>query len=96
MPQLPSFQAGDKVRVLGDKQLVQNLQQGHGGWNESMTAVRHVYLDVLVSNEIIFRRSKRKNRILCWFFFFPLATAGLKQTKNKSRTSYFNSEAREA
>ncbi|KAL9962406.1 hypothetical protein ACROYT_G031507 [Oculina patagonica] len=35
---LPSFQTGDKVRVLNDKQLVQNLQQGHGGWNESMTA----------------------------------------------------------
>ena len=29
------------MRVLSDKQLVQNLQQGHGGWNESMTAVRH-------------------------------------------------------
>ncbi|CAH3156860.1 unnamed protein product, partial [Porites lobata] len=32
-----SFQAGDKVRILSDKQLVQNLQQGHGGWNEKMT-----------------------------------------------------------
>lgn len=38
--QLPSFQAGDKVRVLSNKELVQKLQQGHGGWNESMTAVR--------------------------------------------------------
>ena len=45
--QLPSFQAGDKVRVLSDKQRVQNLQQGHGGWNESMTAVRNFYLDFL-------------------------------------------------
>ncbi|CAH3156852.1 unnamed protein product [Porites lobata] len=36
-PQVPSFQAGDKVRILSDKQLVQNLQQGHGGWNEKMT-----------------------------------------------------------
>ena len=36
---MPSFKAGDKVRVLSDKQLVQNLQQGHGGWNESMNAV---------------------------------------------------------
>lgn len=35
---LPTFQAGDKVRVLRNKQEVQNLQQGHGGWNESMTA----------------------------------------------------------
>lgn len=34
---VPSFQAGDKVRILSDKQLVQNLQQGHGGWNEKMT-----------------------------------------------------------
>lgn len=38
-PQVPSFQAGDKVRILSDKQLVQNLQQGHGGWNEKMTTV---------------------------------------------------------
>lgn len=35
---LPTFQAGDKVRVLKNKQEVQRLQQGHGGWNESMTA----------------------------------------------------------
>ncbi|KAJ7358991.1 E3 ubiquitin-protein ligase mib2 [Desmophyllum pertusum] len=33
---MPSFQSGDQVRVFNDKQLVQNLQQGHGGWNESM------------------------------------------------------------
>ncbi|KAJ7357523.1 hypothetical protein OS493_024328 [Desmophyllum pertusum] len=32
---IPTFQTGDKVRVLNDKQLVQNLQQEHG-WNESM------------------------------------------------------------
>lgn len=36
---MPSFQAGDKVRILSDKQVVQNLQQGHGGWNEKMTTV---------------------------------------------------------
>lgn len=33
-----SFEAGDKIRVLNDRQLVQNLQQGHGGWNDSMNA----------------------------------------------------------
>lgn len=44
--QLPTYQTGDKVRVLSDKQLVQNLQQGHGGWNESMTAVRHFYFEL--------------------------------------------------
>ena len=37
--QMTSFQAGDQVRIKSDKQLVQNLQQGHGGWNESMSKV---------------------------------------------------------
>ncbi|XP_015747588.1 PREDICTED: E3 ubiquitin-protein ligase MIB1-like [Acropora digitifera] len=31
-----TFASGNKVRVLRDRQLVQNLQQGHGGWNDSM------------------------------------------------------------
>lgn len=31
-----TFTSGTKVRVLSDRQLVQSLQQGHGGWNESM------------------------------------------------------------
>lgn len=37
---MSNFTSGDKVRVLSDRQLVQNLQQGHGGWNDSMAGVR--------------------------------------------------------
>ena len=37
---MSTFASGNKVRVLRDRQLVQNLQQGHGGWNDSMAGVR--------------------------------------------------------
>ena len=37
---MSTFKSGTKVRVLSDRQLVQSLQQGHGGWNDSMAGVR--------------------------------------------------------
>ena len=33
------LRAGDKVRVIQSKERVMALQEGHGGWNESMTEV---------------------------------------------------------
>lgn len=34
------YEVGDKVRVDLDLDLVRNLQQGHGGWNDAMEEVR--------------------------------------------------------
>ena len=33
------YQVGDHVRVDLEEELVQSLQQGHGGWNDTMTEV---------------------------------------------------------
>eukprot|EP00057_Strongylocentrotus_purpuratus_P031361 XP_784379.3 PREDICTED: E3 ubiquitin-protein ligase MIB2 isoform X1 [Strongylocentrotus purpuratus] len=34
---LPSFNTGDKVRVMSDQVGVKELQKGHGGWNSKMS-----------------------------------------------------------
>ncbi len=34
------YEVGDKVRVDLDLELVKSLQQGHGGWNDTMEEVR--------------------------------------------------------
>ena len=60
------------MRVLSDKQLVQNLQQGHGGWNESMTEVRNFSLDFLViCNYIIFIVLRKTRLIESTFIHLP-------------------------
>ena len=37
--QTKQFKGGDKVLVKNDKNLVKELQVGHGGWNETMVSV---------------------------------------------------------
>ena len=33
------LQPGDKVRILNDKEIVQQLQAGHGDWNDEIAKV---------------------------------------------------------
>ena len=39
LKQIQQFKRGDEVVVKSDKKLVKELQEGHGGWNESMISV---------------------------------------------------------
>ena len=40
---LPQFKVGDLVRVSGDLEKVQSLQQGHGGWSNAVLLVCDSY-----------------------------------------------------
>ena len=37
--QIPDYKRGDEVLVKSDEQLVRNLQEGHGEWNDTMVSV---------------------------------------------------------
>ena len=37
--QIKQFKGGDEVLVKSDKNLVKELQVGHGGWDEAMVSV---------------------------------------------------------
>ena len=37
--QIQDFKRGDEIVVKSDKNLVKDLQEDHGGWNESMISV---------------------------------------------------------
>ena len=39
LTQIKEFKRGDEVVIKSDKNLVKELQEGHGGWNESMISV---------------------------------------------------------
>lgn len=36
----PSFNVGDRVKVLHDVEALKQMQEGHGGWNPRMAEVR--------------------------------------------------------
>ena len=41
--QIQQFKRGDEVLIKTDKNLVKELQDGHGGWNEAMISVNLFY-----------------------------------------------------
>ena len=41
--QIQQFKRGDEVIIKNDKNLVKELQDGHGGWNEAMISVSVFY-----------------------------------------------------
>ena len=51
--QIQQFKRGDEVIIKTDKNQVKELQDGHGGWNESMISVSLFY--ILLHNYLLTR-----------------------------------------
>ena len=39
-----TFNVGDKVKVVLDKEVLKVMQEGHGGWNSKMADVSLIFL----------------------------------------------------
>ena len=59
--QIQKFKQGDEVVVKSDENLVKELQNEHGGWNESMISVSFIFFFNFLLRKLLCACAEAKN-----------------------------------